>query len=524
MKMSKGGSIHGLSVLLAAAALLLAGCSRNAKESSADADVLYHAYYSEPYVTLDPSTEQSNGVKILYNVYETLTHYNDRTGEVEPLLATDWSSNDDGTEWVFRLREDVTFHDGEKMNAEAVRKSIGRTMTLGKGASYIWDSVESVEATGEYEVTFRLYYSASVPLIASAGYGAYIMSPNVIERDTEWFNQGNDGGSGPYSVATVSARAVTLKAYEGYRGGWLDNQYQYVYIQEVPDSGTRRELLERGETQFTSDFSTDDLNALRGEDGITILSANTFTNVILMLNTKSSPCDNRDFRKALAYAFPYEETVQEVLEGNGTQSHGMVTAGLWGHSDDLMQYHCDLEKAAEYIEKSGLTDVTVTVSYMGSNDVYGEMLRRYQENLAGLGVTLKLLSMDWDAQRALAGSANPDDCQDIMLMKWYPDYADPAGWFSMLLMNAKNSTGYNFCYLDDVEFEAVNRDAVRLTATDRDAAERLYLQMQEKILDECYMIFAYDVVQNYAVSDTVSGVYENPAYQTCIYYYDITRN
>lgn len=521
MKMKQAVSIL---LALATAAILLSGCGESSRQSSGDTQVLYHAYYSEPYVTLDPSTEQSNGVKILYNVYETLTHYNDQSGEVEPLLASGWTSNSDGTEWVFRLREDVTFHDGEKMNAEAVKKSIDRTIALGRGASYIWNSVDSIEATGEYEVTFHLSYGASIPLIASAGYAAYIMSPNVIDKGVEWFNEGNDGGSGPYTIATVSARAVTLAAYEGYRGGWTDRQYKHVYIQEVPDSGTRRELLESGESQLASDFSTEDLKALSEEEGFTILSANTFANVILMLNTRSAPCNNKDFRKALAYAFPYEGTVRDVLAGHGTQSFGMIPAGLWGHSENLMRYGCDLKKAAEYVEKSGLTDVTVTVSYMGSNMAYSKMLQAYKDNLAQIGVTLKLLSMDWDAQLALARSADPDDCQDIMLMQWWPDYADPASWFSTLLINAGDSSGYNFCYLDDEQFATENKEAVKLTATDKEAAEKLYIRMQEEILEDCYMIFAYDIVQSYVVSDTISGVYENPAYQTCISYYNITKN
>ena len=109
-------------------------------------------------------------------------------------------------------------------------------------------------------------------------------------------------------------------------------------------------------------------------------------------------------------------------------------------------------------------------------------------------------------------------------MQWWPDYADPASWFSALLVNARDSVGYNFCYLDDGIFESVNKEAVELTATDRDAAKRLYIQMQETIMDECYMIFAYDMMQNYVISNRISGVYENPAYQTCVYYYDISKN
>ena len=159
MIMKRALTILSVSILAAA---WLCGCGKIRKTESRDADVLYHACYSEPYVTLDPSAEQSNGIRILYNVYETLTHYDDKTGEVIPKLAVEWSSNADATEWVFKLRNDVQFHDGEKMNAEAVKKSIDRTIALNKGAAYIWDSVDSIEVTGEYEVTFHLRYGASI--------------------------------------------------------------------------------------------------------------------------------------------------------------------------------------------------------------------------------------------------------------------------------------------------------------------------------------------------------------------------
>ena len=83
---------------------LVAGCGKNGNQASAGA-ILYDAVSSEPYLTLDPSIENSNGVRALQNVYETLTRYNDKTGEVEPYLATSWTHNDDGTVWEFTLRE-----------------------------------------------------------------------------------------------------------------------------------------------------------------------------------------------------------------------------------------------------------------------------------------------------------------------------------------------------------------------------------------------------------------------------------
>ena len=89
---------------------LMAGLGGSA--FAADNRILYHVHNSMPYVTLDPSIEYSNGIMVLQNVYETLTHYDPSTEAVAPMLATSWTSNEDGTVWVFQIRDDVTFHDG----------------------------------------------------------------------------------------------------------------------------------------------------------------------------------------------------------------------------------------------------------------------------------------------------------------------------------------------------------------------------------------------------------------------------
>ena len=114
-----------LSVGIVAAVIfcLLIGISSS---FAADNAILYHVHNSLPYVTLDPSIEYSNGIMVLQNVYETLTHYDPEKGEVVPMLATEWSSNEDGTVWTFQIRDDVTFHDGSKLTAQQVVNSFKR--------------------------------------------------------------------------------------------------------------------------------------------------------------------------------------------------------------------------------------------------------------------------------------------------------------------------------------------------------------------------------------------------------------
>lgn len=506
-------------------ALSLVACGGNTSTNvGGDNSYLYHTTSSAPYITLDPSIEYSNGIKVLQNVYETLTRYNSETSEVEPLLATSWE-NEDGLVWVFNLRDDVVFHDGTHLTSKQVVNSISRTMDLAQGAAYIWDSVVSVEATGEYEITFTCSYPSPIDLLCSSGYAAYIMSDSVIEKDVSWFNQGNDGGTGPYTITQATGDSVVLSAFEDYRNGWSENQYQTVFIREVAESSARRQMLETGESQLSSQLSPTDLNALTTNNDLTVYNAQTFNNVILFLNSQVEPTDNADFRRALAYAFPYEEMVDGILEGNATQSIGTVPEGLWGHNEDGFQYSCDLEKAKEYLTLSGVdtTGLTLTVSYISAYTEYSSALQIYQTNLKQLGINLELKGMEWEQQWAYAQNTNPEDRQDMFLFIWWPDFASPASWFECLAYTETDIV-YNLGYTSDSKLDEIIDEARELSVKDRELAQELYFQAQDIIAENAYYLNLYDQVHTYVISNTISGVKEDPAYSQAILYYNVTEN
>jgi len=496
-----------------------------AASNDSNQDVLYYCYQTSPYVTLDPSTEFSNGIMTLQNVYETLTYYNAETEKVEPLLAESWSCSEDGLTWVFQIRKGVKFHSGAEMTAADVVASLNRTLELGQGAAYIWDAVENVEATGDYEVTITCSYSSPIDLVASAGYAAYVIGPEAIDKDTEWFNQGNEDGTGPYCISKATGDSVVLTAFEDYRDGWKEGQYKNVLIQEVPESSARRQLLETGEAQLSSDMSSTDLAALREQtDKLSVYKVDSFNNILMFFNTQTEPCSNADFRRALQYAYPYTDAVEGVMEGNAAISHGLVPSGLWGHSEDVMQYTCDMEKAQACLDASGVdtTDLTLTVTYMTGTDEYSSILQIYQANLKKLGINLELRSMEWDEQWADAQAENPEDRQDLFVMVWWPDYACPNSWFEVL-MHSEETVTYNLSYLNDPELDAKIEEASLYIATDREKAAQMYIDIQEEVMEQAYILPMYDQSRTYVVSNTITGVYENPAYSTVVNFYKITK-
>lgn len=509
-------------------ATCITGCGGGTSNGDGStSEVLYHSIGSEPFITLDPSAENSNGIYILQNVYETLTRYNHETNELEPLLATEWSKEADGTIWEFKLREGVTFHDGTPMDAAAVKKSIDRTMSMNKGASYIWSAVETIEVVDEMTVKFYCSMPVPIDLVASAGYAAYIISDDACNQDSDWFNSpdGNDGGTGPYTVKSlITADQVVLEAYEGYWRDWKEGSFKNVILKKSIESSARRQLLESGDAHIADNFSTTDLRALKNNTDLDVIYETTYDNIIIFLNTQKYPVDNVDFRRALAYAFPYQEVVEDALENLGAQSVGLVPPGLWGHSDDLMQYNFDLVKAKEYLDKSGVdvSNLKLEFAIQSGTSSYRDLAQLWQVYLKQIGIEIEIRERNWDSHWEYAKATDPNDRQDMFIMIWWPDYASPISWFQSMVLS-EDEVFFNLSYIKNPALDEKITEAERYIAVDRDKAEQMYIEIQEVILDQAYMIFPYDRVVAVAVSKSISGYGRSPAYPTAIPYFEITK-
>lgn len=522
--MKKGFSAIICLVLIA---VMLVGCGNGGNDSekgeASDKKIAYYAYSTEPYINLDPSVEYSNGIIVLQNVYETLTRYDYKTQKLKPVIAENWKASEDGKTWVFNIRKGITFHDGEALNGEAVKKSIERTKNMNLGAAFIWDSVESIEVTGEYEVTFNLKYPAPIDLIASAGYAAYIISPNAVDKDSEWFNEGNDAGSGPYKIMKITkGEEVVFQKFDKYWGGWKEGQYSNAVIKKVAEGSARRQLLEKGEALFADRFSNTDLKALRQNENLLVENKDTWRNVIGFFNTEKPPLDNVDFRKALSYAFPYEEAVVDVREGQAKQSFGLVPPGLWGHDESIPQYKFDLDKAKEYLKKSGVdpNGLKLEMTFTSGTEAYRNFAQLYQINLKKLGIDLEIREMNWDNVWEKSKNTNPQDRQDILVMNWWPDYASPISWFTSLVKSEENIT-FNLSYIKDPKLDSMIEEAENLIATDREKAEKILVDVQKEVVDKSYFINIYDDQSTWVVNKKVKGFESNPAYEGVIYFYDL---
>ncbi|MDI7276272.1 MAG: ABC transporter substrate-binding protein [Anaerolineae bacterium] len=477
---------------------------------------------------LDPAKSYSNDSVVMSNCYETLTFYNPPGSEeiLSPRLATSWEANEDATEWVFHLREGVTFHDGEPFNAEAVKYSISNTKSLGIGAAYIWDPVEEMEVLDEHTIKFKLSYPAPLDLIASSGYAAWIYSPKAYqEKGTDWFQQGHCSGTGPYIIESYEPGSrLVMTRNEDYWGGWKPRQFDKIVFEISQDPVVLQQKIEAGTADFTYGIPPDNEDVIRNtRKDIVVYTNPSFQNLVGLLNTKKPPLDNLKVRQALCYSFPYEQFISAVLGERATKARGVVPVGMWGHGEDLFQYTYDLEKARQLLEEAGYPKggFKLTMTYSSGDMDEQQLGEVWKAELAKLGIDLEVQGMNWDAQWAL-GKSDPLKAQDIFVMYWWPDYISPYS-FLRSMFYSEDEILFNLCYYSNPEYDRLIDEANEVAGTDREKAAQMFIDAQEMLLDDAVSLFFYDVSNTHLARADIKGYVDNPAYPHVVFVYDLTR-
>ena len=110
-------------------------------------------------VHIDPGVGcDTNSIMCFVNLYDGLV-YPSEDGEPQSHIAKSWETSEDGLVWTFHLREGVKFHDGTELNAEDVKFSMDRMITIGEGMAYLfYERIDETEVIDKYTVAFHLDY------------------------------------------------------------------------------------------------------------------------------------------------------------------------------------------------------------------------------------------------------------------------------------------------------------------------------------------------------------------------------
>ncbi|MCT9932521.1 ABC transporter substrate-binding protein [Planotetraspora sp. A-T 1434] len=475
----------------------------------------------------DPASSYSNEIIAMQNVYESLTRYNPQTKKAEPRLATSWTSSPDGKTWTFTLRSGAKFHTGKPVDAAAAKASIERTMKIGQGAAYIWGAVDKIEAKDPTTLVFTLKYPTALDLVASAGYASYVYDTSATSDDLKkWFGEGHDAGSGPYTIDTWQKgqeTELTLKAFDGYWGGWDGAHYKKIAYRVTPELTTAWQLLQRGEVSFVERLNPQLYAQASGTPSVQTSQTPSFQNLLTLFNTANGPLKDVRLRQAVQKAIDYDGLVA-ALKGAGVPASGLVPEGLLGFTPGQTPKQ-DLAGAEALLKEAGYgpggKQLDLSLTYAQGDADQEVLVTLLSSALDKLNVKLSAKPLQWTTQWDQGKAKDPAKRQDIFVMYWYPDYADAYSWFVNVIHSA-DPVSFNLSYLKDDAIDKEIDSLPELTATDKAAAEKAYADLQTKIIGEKAAV-AVPYVQNYqrAYAKSVQGYADNPAYPNVVFAYDL---
>lgn len=479
---------------------------------------------SAEVTTWDPGTSYSTEITYMVNFYETLIRVNP-PGSPDPytyLLATGFTASEDGLTYVFTLRKGVKFHDGTSFKAEAVKLSIERTRRLGQGAAFIWSDLDRIEIVDDYTVKFILKKPVPIPQIVASAYASYIMSPSIMDKPTEWFDEGNECGTGPYILKNYKdGESWIMAKFTDYWGGWEKGQADNVLVKISQDALVRMQMLTSGQAHIVNSVPTDSYAKIRDAKDTTVIYGPSYYNFIAFFNTARPPLNNVKIRKALCYAMPYQDIVKVALLNRGTQARGPVPAGQFGHTEDVFQYTYDLEKARQLLAEGGFPEggLKLKLIYTAGNTHEVRMAPLIKDAFAKIGVDLDIQAFVWNTQWEIGKRAEKDG-QDIFLVWWWPTYADPYETLASLF-GTEEKTAWNFAYYSNPTYDKLIREAYESAGSKPKKALELYVKAQNILQEDAPAAYMGDQMDSRPIRRDLKGVTINPAYPGGLFFYDM---
>jgi peptide/nickel transport system substrate-binding protein len=471
-------------------------------------------------------------------VYEMLLILKgDSTDEFEPMLAESWEASEDQSTYTFKLYPDVMFQDGTPANAQAVKDSYTRWIELeGSPVNVITrfcDSPDKIEVVDETTLRFNL--GSPQPLFLSAmasSYGPSVISPtaiaeNATEEDPyahEWAKAAAVG-SGPYVLESNSLNeGLVLKKFDGYHRGWEGNHFDEIIFRVVPEDGTRRQLLERGEADAAAfNLTFEAVDALRSNPDLQVVEYPTTSVSWVIMNAPRLVA--KEVRQGLSYAFPYDDVINVVFKGL-MKRNGPIADTVRGYDPDVFLYPTDLDKAKELILAGGFKEGDVFEYMVDSTQESEQVIAQlFQANLQQMGFDLELVSVDYATlESTVFGDASPEERPHMIAgWGWWPDYNDPWNqlWPNFTEANVGGG-GSNAGAWVNPRFEEIMAEAEHFESEEQ--LDELMKEGQNILTEQDPPVIYYGQVVRYTIlGKDIQGFAPNPLYLDSFNFYGMSR-
>lgn len=543
-----------LTSLILVLAIIFTGCSSPSNEGKDPAGnnqtaggkkILRSNNSSEPG-SLDPALAQGTHESwILENVFEGLMTF-DENGELVPGMAESYEISEDGLTYTFKIRDGVTWSNGDPVTAEDFEYTWKRALDPELAADYAhilyyikgaqaYNSGEgsrddvAVKALDEKTLEVTLEAPTAYFLELTAFYTYFPVNKNVVESNPDWAKDPETHVSnGPFKLVRWDHNAkIVLEKNESYYNAdkiKLDG----IELDIIEDQNTAWQKYEGGEYHILVDVPTSVVAQLKAQNDPQLNIGNQIGTYYYNVNPDVKPFNNAKVRQALSMAIDRETITENITQGGQIPAEGVVPYGLKDENGNefrdgvgsLVEY--DPDKAKQLFEE-GLAEEGMTLEEFNSgqfvilyntSESHKKIAQAVQEmwrTTLGIEIGLENVEFQVKLDREKAGD------YQISRGGWIGDYMDPMTildlWWSE---SAFNDVKYNNEEYDKLIAESKATDDQNIRMENMRNAEKM-------IMEDMAVIPIYFYTQPYVVKENVSGITYVPVRYPMITYADIAE-
>ena len=334
-------------------------------------------------------------------IFSGLTRMGEDFGPV-PDLAESWEGSADGTEFHFKLRPNVTFHDGTPLTADDVVATMNAILdpATGSGARSVLDMIETVEAVDPLTVRFGLSIPYADLPTSLAHSNARIVSAAALDGPIGELET-RPNGTGPFKLESYDSATVTrLVRNENYfieGRPYLDAVEMHLF----PDLAAETTNFLSGTMDVMLNVQQADFARIAGSPGITALSVPSGRFVNVVMRQDQPPFDDVRLRKALAMSVDRQLLVDIILEGLGRPAKDNILSPEFEHYVDPPEVPYDPAAAKALLAEAGYPD-GIKLNLVASNRpaIRGQVAIAIKQMALPAGFDIDVESMPHDTYLA----------------------------------------------------------------------------------------------------------------------------
>ena len=386
------------------------------------------------FITLDTHASRDSLTNSVNEImYESLVRYDDDLNLV-PNLAERYEISDDALVYTFKLKEGITFHDGELLTAEVVKANIDRVMNPDKALrqARTFSYAEEINILDDYtlEVKLRQPYMAFLSRLEAFR----IISPAALENEDKLPK--NPVGTGQFRfVEWVEGDHMTVEKNPDWRNA-DQIQVDTITFKFVPENGTRVAMLETGEADIIYPMPNEMVSKIEANSDLVLEVRDSTVCRYVTMNQNVKPFDDVRVRQALNYAIDKDAFIAVVKGGYGNKLNSAMSPVL-PYYVEHEEYAYNIEKAKELLTEAGYPDGFEATIWGNTESETVRGMNFIEQQLSLIGVKLNVMPLEEGTLSTKVYDTTPETTE---LQMWY------VSWSAMDPDNAIRSTFHSEMY------------------------------------------------------------------------------